>query len=69
MKNLHYGTCLGAVAIALVLLVVLGVKASTLGVLAVALACPLMMFLMMRAMMGDRARSESDDRPVDRRTP
>jgi choline-glycine betaine transporter len=65
MKNLHYGTCVAGVVLAAVLLVVLGVEASTLGVLAVALACPLMMFLMMRTMMGDRTRADRDDRPVD----
>jgi ATP/ADP translocase len=66
MKNLHYGHCLIGVAVAVVLLVAVGVKASTLGILAVALACPLMMFVMMRMMMGDRsASSRHDDRPVD----
>ena len=66
MKNLHYGHCLIGVAVAVVLLVALGVKASTLGILAVALACPLMMFVMMRTMMGDQsASSHHDDHPVD----
>jgi choline-glycine betaine transporter len=66
MKNLHFGTCLAGVAFAVVLLVVLGVEASTLTVLAVTLACPLMMFLMMRSMMGGQAKSDRDDRPIDR---
>ena len=66
MKNLHYGHCLIGVAVAVVLLVALGVKASTLGIFAVALVCPLMMFVMMRTMMGDqRASSRHDDHPVD----
>ena len=65
MKNLHYGHCLVGVAVAVVLLVALGVKASTLGILAVALACPLMMFVMMRTMMGDQSSSHRDDHPVD----
>ena len=66
MKNLHYGHCLIGVAVAVVLLVALGVKASTLGFLAVVLACPLIMFLMMRTMMGDQAASSHhDSRPVD----
>lgn len=70
MKNVHYGTCLVGIALAVLMLVVLGVKASTLGVLAVTLACPLMMFVMMRTMMGDHAKSGRDDRPTDRgRTP
>jgi hypothetical protein len=64
MRNLHYGHCLIGLAVAVVLLVALGVKASTLGILAVALACPLMMFVMMRAMMGDRS-SHHDGDPVD----
>lgn len=66
MKNLHYGHCLIGVAAAVVLLVVLGVKASTLGIVAVALACPLMMLVMMRTMMGDQSSSSHhDDHPVD----
>lgn len=66
MKNLHYGHCLIGVAVAVVLLVALGVKASTLGILAVALACPLMMFVMMKTMMGDQsASSNHDDHAVD----
>ncbi|MGQ0832783.1 MAG: DUF2933 domain-containing protein [Microthrixaceae bacterium] len=68
MKNLHVGHCLGGLAVAAVLLVALGVKASTLGILAVALACPLMMLVMMRSMMGDRSRpAQPDDSPVDGR--
>jgi hypothetical protein len=55
MKNLHYGHCLVGVAAAVIVLVVLGVKVSTLGFLAVVLVCPLLMFVMMRMMMGDRA--------------
>jgi choline-glycine betaine transporter len=66
MKNLHYGHCLIGVAVAVVLLVALGVKASTLGVLAVVLACPLMMFVMMKMMMSDQSSSSpSEDHPVD----
>ena len=66
MRNLHYGHCLIGLAVAVVLLVALGVKASTLGILAVALACPLMMFVMMKTMMGDQSgSSHHDDHPVD----
>jgi hypothetical protein len=66
MKHLHYGHCLIGVAAAAVLLVAFGVEASTLGVLAVALACPLMMFVMMRTMMGGQSSSSHrDDHPVD----
>jgi len=63
MKNLHYGHCLVGVGVALVLLVSLGVKVSTLGLLVVALACPVMMFVMMRTMMGNQS-SHDDDLPV-----
>lgn len=66
MKNLHYGPCLVGVAVALAVMVSLGVKASTLGILAIALACPLMMLVMMKAMTGDQsASSRHDDHPVD----
>ena len=66
MKNLHYGHCIIGVALAAVLLVVLGVSASTLGFLAVVLACPLMMFVMMRAMMDNQTgHHDRDDHPVD----
>jgi choline-glycine betaine transporter len=67
MNNLHYGHCILGVAVAAVLLVALGVSASTLGVLAVALACPLMMFVMMRTMMGDQSHgTDRDDETADR---
>ena len=65
MKNLHYGHCLVGVAVAAVLLVAVGVKASTLGIVAVALACPLMMFVMMRTMMGDQSSSSHHDDDPD----
>ena len=64
MKNLHFGHCLAGVAFAAVVLVALGVSGGTLVVLGAALACPLMMFVMMRSMMGDQ--SEHTDRgPTD----
>ena len=66
MKNLHYGHCIIGVALAAVLLVALGVSTSTLAFLAVAFACPLMMFVMMRAMMGNQPGSHDHrDHPVD----
>ena len=66
MKNLHYGHCLIGVGLAVVALVALGVSASTLGFLAVVAICPLMMFVMMKTMMGDQSRSTShDDHPVE----
>ena len=50
MKNLHYGHCLIGLAAAAIVVLVVDVEASTLGILAVALACPLMMLVMMRTM-------------------
>lgn len=64
MTKLHYGHCLIGVAIAAVALFALGVSAGTLGFLAVVLACPLMMFLMIRMMMGDQ-HGASHGEPVD----
>ena len=61
MKHLHYSHCLVGVGIGIVLLVALGVSASTLAFLAVVLACPLMMFVMMRAMAGSRSSTPSDE--------
>lgn len=71
MKNLHYGHCIIGVGVAAILLVALGVSVSTLGVLAVALACPLMMVVMMRTMMASNRTDPGDreDRPVDHRQP
>ena len=66
MKNLHYGHCLIGVALAVIVLIALGVSTSTLGFLAVALLCPLMMFVMMRMMMNDKKADTVDhDPPVD----
>jgi hypothetical protein len=66
MKNLHYGHCLIGVALAAVLLIAFGVSASTLGVFAVVLACPLMMLVMMKTMMGDHAGPvHQDDHPFE----
>lgn len=48
MKNMPYGHCVIGVSVAAVLLVALGVSASTLVVLAVTLVCPLMMLVVMR---------------------
>jgi choline-glycine betaine transporter len=62
MKNLRYGHCIVAVALAAVLLIALGVSASTLGYIAILLACPLMMFVMMGSQPGSHQR---DDQPTD----
>jgi hypothetical protein len=50
MKNLHYGHCLIGLTLAVVVLVAFGVSAGSVVVLGAALACPLMMVVMMRAM-------------------
>lgn len=65
MKNLHYGHCLIGVALAFALLVAFGVSAGTLGFVAVAAICPLMMFVMMKVMMGGTRKSTPPDRPVE----
>jgi Flp pilus assembly protein TadB len=66
MKNFHYGHCLIGVALAVIVLIALGVSAGTLGFLAVVLLCPLMMFVMMRMMMNDNKTDTADhDQPVD----
>lgn len=68
MKNLHYGHCIIGVALAVIVLIALGVSAGSLGFLAVVLACPLMMFVMMRTMMRDsKAGSADHDQPADHR--
>ena len=66
MKNLHFGHCLVGMAFAAVVLVVLGVSGGTLVVLGAALACPLMMLVMMRSMMGDQGHSpDRDDNTIE----
>lgn len=52
MKTNHLMQCLVGVGAAAALLLAFGVQAGTLVYLAVALACPLMMVVMMRGMMG-----------------
>ena len=51
MQRDHLTHCLVGVAVAAGVLLLLGVRAGTLLSLGVALACPLMMVLMMRGMM------------------
>ena len=67
MKNQRYmGLAFGLLA-GVVVLRVLGVSLGSLGLLAVVLACPLMMFFMMRSMGGmghdthDRDNNRRDD--------
>lgn len=52
MQARHFLPCLVLVSAGVALLLATGVSASGLGVLAVVLACPLMMFFMMRSMGG-----------------
>lgn len=65
MKNLHYGHCLIGVGLAFALLFAFGVSASSVGFVAVAAICPLMMFVMMKMMMGDTQKSAPSDKPVE----
>jgi hypothetical protein len=64
MKKQHYLGCLVGLITGVIVLRVLGVS---LGVLAVVLACPLMMFFMMRAMggTGQGTRDSGDSRDRD----
>ena len=72
MKNPHYRHCAVGVVLGAAVLMAFGVSASTLVVLAAALACPLMMVVMMRTMMGGHPHRPVDrpggDDPVDHRT-
>ncbi|MEU7033707.1 DUF2933 domain-containing protein [Streptomyces sp. NPDC046237] len=59
MKQNRWGLYAIAVAIAVVGALALGVPVGTLAILGVALACPLMMFFMMRG-MHDQGRHDED---------
>ncbi|BCM64731.1 MULTISPECIES: DUF2933 domain-containing protein [Streptomyces] len=63
-SNKNYGLYAVALAIAFVGALALGLPVGTLAVLAVAAACPLMMFFMMRGMHGGH-----DGHPMDERAP
>ena len=52
MKGIHLTQCLVGMGAAVILLLAFGVQAGTLVYIAAALACPLMMIVMMRAMAG-----------------
>ncbi|MCX4585941.1 DUF2933 domain-containing protein [Streptomyces sp. NBC_01481] len=69
-NNRNYGLYAIAVAIAVVGALALGVPLGTLAFLLIALACPLMMFFMMRGMHGGddmKGRGhDHDDPPKDR---
>lgn len=60
MKKSHLAPCVVGVALAVAVFIALGGSASSLGFLAVVLACPLMMIVMMRMMMGGHEHSRSD---------
>jgi Protein of unknown function (DUF2933) len=63
MSKLHLGHCIIGLALAAAVLIGLGVSASTLGILAIALMCPVMMIVMMRMMMGEH-RTHDEDAPT-----
>jgi len=60
MGSNHFTLCLVGVAAAVGLLVIFGVNAGTLVYLAAVLACPLMMVIMMRSMMGGHGYAGND---------
>ena len=65
MKKQHYVGCVVGLVAGVIVLRVFGVSLGSLGLLAVVLACPLMMFFMMRAMGGmghDTSDGDSRDR-------
>jgi Protein of unknown function (DUF2933) len=62
-NNRYVGIAVSVVA-GLIVLRVLGVSLGSLGLLAVVLACPLMMFFMMRS-MGGMGRDTHDDHKRD----
>jgi len=66
-RNPNLGMYAIAIAIAAVGALWLGVPAGTLGVLAIVLACPLMMMFMMSGMHGGDDHRGSDHRDVDDR--
>ena len=61
MKKQHYVGCLVGLVAGVIVLRVFGVSVGPLGLLAVVLACPLMMFFMMRAMGGMGHDTRDDD--------
>ena len=68
MTNLHLGHCAVGLVLAGVVLLVAGVSAGTLVVFTAALACPLMMVLMMRTMMGSHTGDPADRADADEAT-
>jgi hypothetical protein len=52
----HLAPCLIGIAAAALLLAAIGVNPSTLLLFGVVLACPLLMFFMMKMMMGDKTQ-------------
>ena len=60
MKRNHTTMCLIGIAAALVLIAIAGVNSSTIVFLVFVLACPLMMFFMMKTMMKPNASTISD---------
>lgn len=61
MKPVHYAGCLIGVAAAIAILAVVGVRWSTIGIALAVLACPLVMFVMMRTLMSTRTAARSDE--------
>jgi hypothetical protein len=69
MSNQRYLGAIVGIVVAVVMLRVVGVSLGSVGLLAIVLACPLMMFFMMRGMGGmqggeDHRRSGADHEPT-----
>jgi cobalamin synthase len=65
MKDKNYGLYALAVAVLVVGALWLGLPVSTLGLLAIVLVCPLMMFFMMKGMHSGDSHGQSGSKPGD----
>jgi hypothetical protein len=61
MMKSHYTYCVIGIVVAGALFLAFGMSASTLGVFALALACPVMMIAMMRSMAGSSTRHDAPE--------
>jgi len=69
MKERNYGFYALAVAVLVVGALWLGLPASTLGLLAIVVVCPLMMLIMMKGMHGGNDRTRHGSGQSDENTP
>jgi hypothetical protein len=68
MKSIRFSHCLVGIVAAMGLLLIFGVRAGSLVYLAVVLACPLMMVVLMRGMMGGAAGHSGCNHPDHQHT-